>query len=67
MVEVSWDYHSKVSAEQFIVRFANEFSPIIQSMKENEGDLFVSEYQKLLELGWKIKEVSSDLKGKENE
>ena len=67
MVDVSWDYNSKVSAEEFIIRFANKFSPIIQSMQENDGDLFVSDYQKLVSLGWKIKEVSSHLKGKGNE
>jgi len=67
MVDVSWDYNSKVSAEQFIIRFANEFFPIIKSMQENDGDLFVSDYQKLVSLGWKIREVSSHLKGKGNE
>tara|TARA_R110000751_G_scaffold92067_1_gene180349 strand:+ start:287 stop:505 length:219 start_codon:yes stop_codon:yes gene_type:complete len=67
MVDVSWDYNSKVSAEEFIVRFANKLSPIIQTMQQNDGDLFISEYQKLVSLGWKIQEVSSDLKGKGNE
>lgn len=67
MKEVPWDYDEKVSVEEFLIRFERKLSPIINSIHECDGDMMLSEYRDLLELGCKLKRVALKMKETEDE
>jgi|TARA_R100001132_G_C3249363_1_gene77104 hypothetical protein len=67
MQELPWDYDKNVSAEECLIRLESKLSPIIMSMQEYEGDMMLSDYRDLLELGWKLKRIVSKMKETEDE
>ena len=67
MSEVHWDYYENVSAEECLIRLERKLSPIINSIHECDGDMMLSEYRDLLELGCKLKRVASEIRETEDE
>jgi hypothetical protein len=64
---IPWNYSEKVTPEEFIIKFGGRFKPIMQSMHETDGDMLMSDYRNLLELGWTMShavEALKDTKGK---
>ena len=64
---IPWNYGEKVTPEEFIIKFGGKFTPIMQSMHESDGDMLMSDYRDLLELGWQVShavEALKDTKGK---
>lgn len=67
MSELPWSYDESVSAEECLIRLESKLSPIINSIQESDGDMMLSEYRDLLELGWKLKHIVSKMKETEDE
>ena len=67
MQELPWDYYESVSAEECLIRLESKLSPIVMNMQEYEGDMMLSDYRDLLELGWKLKRIVSKMKETEDE
>ena len=67
MQELPWSYDESVSAEECLIRFERKFSPIVMNMQEYEGDMMLSDYRDLLELGWKLKRIVLEMKETEDE
>ena len=53
---IPWNYGEKVTPEEFII------TPIMQSMHETDGDMLMSDYRNLLELGWTMSHAVEALK-----
>ena len=67
MSELPWNYCENVSAEECLIRLESKLSPIINSIHESDGDMMLSEYRDLLELGWKLKRIVLEMKETEDE
>ena len=67
MKELPWDYDKNVSAEECLIRLESKLSPIIMSIHESDGDMMLSEYRDLLELGWKLQRIVLEMKETEDE
>jgi len=67
MSELPWNYCENVSAEECLIRLESKLSPIINSIQESDGDMMLSEYRDLLELGFKLKRIVSEMKETEDE
>ena len=67
MSELPWNYCENVSAEECLIRLESKLSPIINSIHESDGDMMLSEYRDLLELGFKLKRIVSEMKETEDE
>jgi hypothetical protein len=46
-----WSYNEQISAEEFIERIAPVIADIASSLHDMEGDIYLSDYRKLLEIG----------------
>ena len=67
MQELPWDYDKNVSAEECLIRLERKLSPIINNIHECDGDMMISDYRNLLEFGWKLKRIVSEMKETEDE
>jgi|TARA_R110000787_G_scaffold276403_1_gene385321 hypothetical protein len=67
MSELPWNYCENVSAEECLIRLESKLSPIINSIHESDGDMMLSEYRDLLELGFKLKRIVLEMKETEDE
>ena len=67
MSELPWNYCENVSAEECLIRLESKLSPIINSIQESDGDMMLSEYRDLLELGFKLKRIVLEMKETEDE
>jgi len=67
MKELPWDYDENISAEECLIRLERKLSPIVESMREYEGDMMLSEYRDLSETAFKLKRIVSKMKETEDE
>ena len=59
---IPWNYGEKVTPEEFIERFVGKITPIMQSMHESDGDMLMSDYRALVQLGWTMSHAVEALK-----
>jgi hypothetical protein len=52
--EIQWD-GEKVTAEEYIMRLIDLIVEPVENMVEYEGDMWLSDYRKLLDAAWKLK------------
>ena len=67
MQELPWSYNESLSAEECLIRLESKLSPIINSIHESDGDMMLSEYRDLLELGFKLGRIVLKMKETEDE
>lgn len=63
---VKWEYAEEVSVPEFLRRLDKLLESPINQMIECDGDLLVSEYQKLIQAHYKLSNVVREMGGKTN-
>jgi hypothetical protein len=49
-----WDWETQVSPEEFLNRITPMIQEPLRNMNEMEGDMYMSDYQKLMSVFWKL-------------
>ncbi len=63
---VTWAYKEEVSVPEFLRRLDKLLESPVHQMMECDGDLFMSEYQKLTQAHYKLSTVVREMEGKTN-
>lgn len=64
---VKWNWNEHVTPLTFIKRLAEEYKDPLSAMMDMDGDMQVSDYNKLIDLFWKFNNVLEDIKNREDD
>ena len=58
--KLKWSWKEEVTPEVFLKRIADEYCAVMESVMDMDGDMYMSDYRKLLNVYYQLKKVEEN-------